>query len=118
MGFYLNSTSPYMLCQEEAAGAYFVDKTEILKELAPFTQTGADGAQGGDCPKTKRITVRARITLNARASTVASAAPEASIFNRPAKNQSPAIFAAQATATNRSGILESPNPRKILLITL
>lgn len=40
MGFYLNSKKPYMLFQEEASSMYFVDKTDILKELAPAVSRG------------------------------------------------------------------------------
>ncbi|MCM1027825.1 MAG: ATP-binding protein [Roseburia sp.] len=42
MGLYLNSKKPYLLFQEEAASAYFVDKTDILKELAPIVSSGTD----------------------------------------------------------------------------
>ncbi len=36
MGVYLNSTSPYTLFKEEFLSAYFVDKSEIFKELIPI----------------------------------------------------------------------------------
>ena len=38
MGVYLNSRKPYLLFQEEASSAYFVDKTDILKELVPLVE--------------------------------------------------------------------------------
>lgn len=38
MGFYLNSKKPALLFREEAAAAYFVDKTEILGELVSLTE--------------------------------------------------------------------------------
>lgn len=52
MGVYLNSTSPYMLYHEEFSSTYFVDKTEILKELVPLAKpeehaVGASKGKGG-----------------------------------------------------------------------
>ncbi|MGN0294218.1 MAG: AAA family ATPase [Lachnospiraceae bacterium] len=38
MGFYLNSKKPFLLFQEEALSAYFVDKTDILNELVPLIE--------------------------------------------------------------------------------
>lgn len=38
MGFYLNSKKPYLLFQEEFSSTYFVDKTDILKELVPLVE--------------------------------------------------------------------------------
>lgn len=38
MGVYLNSRKPYLLYQEERSSLYFVDKTEILKELVPLVE--------------------------------------------------------------------------------
>lgn len=40
MGFYLNSRTAYDLYQKEAGKTYFVDKTELLKELFPLVKTG------------------------------------------------------------------------------
>lgn len=45
MGIYLNSISAHMLFQEEASATYFVDKTEILKELIPLVEPGRDTAE-------------------------------------------------------------------------
>ena len=42
MGFYLNSKRPFLLFQEEVSSAYFVDKTDILKELIPIVSSGKD----------------------------------------------------------------------------
>lgn len=38
MGFYLNSKKPYLLFQEEFSSTYFIDKTDILKELVPLVE--------------------------------------------------------------------------------
>ena len=38
MGIYLNSTSPYTLYKEDFYSTYFVDKSEILKELVPLLE--------------------------------------------------------------------------------
>lgn len=38
MGVYLNSKRPYLLFRNEYAAPYFVDKTEILKELVPLVK--------------------------------------------------------------------------------
>ncbi len=38
MGVYLNSKSPYLLYQRECSSVYFVDKTEIIKELVPLVE--------------------------------------------------------------------------------
>ncbi len=42
MGVYLNSKSPYLLFQEASSSVYFVDKTEILKELVPIVEPDED----------------------------------------------------------------------------
>ena len=52
------------------------------------------------------------------ARTVASAAPATSSFSTPTKNRSPAILAAQAMPTNKSGRFALPIPRSTLLMTL
>lgn len=47
MGVYLNSTGPYMLFREEFSAAYFVDKSELIKELVPILElekTAADSS--------------------------------------------------------------------------
>lgn len=46
MGVYLNSKGPHLLFQEEAQSLYFVDKTEILKELVPIVDLDVD--EGND----------------------------------------------------------------------
>lgn len=38
MGVYLNSKKPYLLYQEDSSAVYFVDKTDILKELVPLVE--------------------------------------------------------------------------------
>lgn len=38
MGVYLNSKKPYLLFQEDYSSAYFVDKSDILKELVPLVE--------------------------------------------------------------------------------
>lgn len=40
MGFYLNSASPASLYKSETESIYFVDKTELLKELFPLIEQG------------------------------------------------------------------------------
>lgn len=40
MGFYLNSRTAYSLYQNEAGQTYFVDKSEMLKELFPLVKAG------------------------------------------------------------------------------
>lgn len=40
MGFYLNSRTAHDLYQSEAGQTYFVDKTEMLKELFPLVKAG------------------------------------------------------------------------------
>lgn len=40
MGFYVNSLASYSLYQNEAGQPYFVDKTELLKELFPLVKAG------------------------------------------------------------------------------
>ena len=39
MGVYLNSKKPYLLFREDFSSTYFVDKTEILKELVPLVES-------------------------------------------------------------------------------
>lgn len=38
MGVYLNSKKPYLLFREDRAASYFVDKSEILKDLVPLVE--------------------------------------------------------------------------------
>lgn len=40
MGMYLNSISPFFLYKSECSKPYYVDKTEILKELIPLAEQG------------------------------------------------------------------------------
>lgn len=40
MGMYLNSISPFFLYRSECSKPYYVDKTEILKELIPLAEQG------------------------------------------------------------------------------
>lgn len=47
MGVYLNSKKPCLLLREEVSSAYFVDKTEILRELVPLIGQGENTAREG-----------------------------------------------------------------------
>ncbi len=40
MGIYLNSMSPYTLYKSEVNSPYFVDKSQMLKELIPLVEVG------------------------------------------------------------------------------
>ena len=40
MGIYLNSMSPYTLYKSEVNSPYFVDKSQMLKELIPLAEVG------------------------------------------------------------------------------
>lgn len=42
MGAYLNSKNPYGLFLDEAASAYFIDKSEMLSELMPLAEQTSD----------------------------------------------------------------------------
>ena len=54
MGVYLNSKKPYLLFREDCSSTYFVDKTDILKELVPLVElkeniiekSGENGGKG------------------------------------------------------------------------
>ena len=70
----------------------------------------------GSCFLTRRII--ANTTLTACANTVAIAAPAASIPKCATKVRSPIILITHAIATNISGDLLSPSPRKIAASTL
>lgn len=48
MGIYLNSISPYTLYKEDFYSAYFVDKSEILKELVPLLGVEEEPAELSD----------------------------------------------------------------------
>ena len=50
-GVYLNSKKPYLLYQEDSSAAYFVDKTDILKELVPLLERKED-ANGNEKKET------------------------------------------------------------------
>lgn len=61
MGIYLNGTSAYGLFQEECSLTYFVDKTEMIRELVPLVElkhgnSGKFAAEGGKSPKYVCIT--------------------------------------------------------------
>lgn len=47
MGVYLNSKKPCLLLREEVSSAYFVDKTEILRELVPLIGQGENTVREG-----------------------------------------------------------------------
>ena len=40
MGIYLNSVSPYTLYKSEVCSPYFVDKSQMLRELIPLAEVG------------------------------------------------------------------------------
>ncbi len=42
MGVYLNSKNPYGLFRDEAASAYFIDKSEMLSELMPLAEQASE----------------------------------------------------------------------------
>lgn len=42
MGAYLNSKKPYLLFRRDFSSTYFVDKTEILKDLVPLVEDTSD----------------------------------------------------------------------------
>ena len=57
-------------------------------------------------------TIRQKRTLKACAITVARAAPLAAMWKTATKRRSPKMLIMQATKTVRSGVFESPIPRK------
>lgn len=59
MGMYLNSSSVYGLFREESESAYFVDKSDILKELVPLVDERRTGAEN----TAERAAVRKTETL-------------------------------------------------------
>lgn len=77
MGLYLNSTNAYGLFQEECELTYFVDKTDILKELVPIVElkrnaaTRADSIRGKS-PKYVCITRPRRFGKTVMANLIAS----------------------------------------------
>lgn len=55
MGIYLNSKTPFQLFGDEAASAYFVDKSQMLQELIPLVDSGEGILQeNGWCGKGNR----------------------------------------------------------------
>lgn len=54
MGVYLNSKGPHLLFQEEASAIYFVDKTEILKELVSLVEPNEDAAEDAGADRGRR----------------------------------------------------------------
>lgn len=53
MGFYLNSTSPHRLFQKECESIYFVDKTDILRELVPLVELPKTMTENSDAGSKK-----------------------------------------------------------------
>lgn len=66
MGFYLNSKKPFLMFQEEAASTYFVDKSDILKELVPIVSSGKDAAGESVAEKGHKYVCIARPRLSGR----------------------------------------------------
>lgn len=56
MGIYLNSKTPFQLFGDEAASAYFVDKSQMLQELIPLVDSGEGTSlqENGWCGKGNR----------------------------------------------------------------
>ena len=42
MGVYLNSKKPYLLFREDRFSTYFIDKTDLFKELIPLLEPELD----------------------------------------------------------------------------
>lgn len=77
MGVYLNNTSAYGLFQEDFSLAYYVDKSEILKELVPLVELKRNvrkdsGADKGKGPKYVAITRPRRFGKTVMANMIAS----------------------------------------------
>lgn len=45
MGFYLNNTSAYGLFREDFSLTYYVDKTDIIRELVPIIELKRHGEE-------------------------------------------------------------------------
>ncbi len=73
MGVYLNSRNPFGLFQDEAAAAYFIDKSGILEELIPLADSGGQcGTPGEKSNKYICITRPRRFGKTLAASMIAS----------------------------------------------
>lgn len=77
MGVYLNSTSAYGLFRRDYASTYFVDKSEILKELVPLVELDENeieksGPGQGKGPKYVAITRPRRFGKTVTANMIAS----------------------------------------------
>lgn len=77
MGVYLNSTSAYGLFQEDFSLAYYVDKSEIIKELVPLVELNRNtrkkiGMDKGKGPKYVAITRPRRFGKTVMANMIAS----------------------------------------------
>lgn len=77
MGVYLNSTSAYGLFQEDFSLTYYVDKTEIIKELVPLVELKRNvsektGVSKGKSPKYVAITRPRRFGKTVMANMIAS----------------------------------------------
>lgn len=59
MGVYLNSKKSYLLYQEDVSAAYFVDKTDILKELVPLIELKGNIAEKDGKSQGKGVDSRA-----------------------------------------------------------
>lgn len=77
MGVYLNSTNAYGLFQEDFSLTYYVDKTEIIKELVPLVELKQNvskkaGFDKGKAPKYVAITRPRRFGKTVMANMIAS----------------------------------------------
>lgn len=48
MGFYLNNTSAYGLFREDFSLTYYVDKTDMIRELVPIIELKQNGEERSD----------------------------------------------------------------------
>ena len=55
MGFYLNNTSAYGLFREDFSLTYYVDKTDIIRELVPIIELKRHGEEKTGVSKGKNL---------------------------------------------------------------
>lgn len=92
------------------SGSYAVGEAVTIKANTPASGYAFNGWTASGVPLAD---ASASTTLTAWASTVAMAAPAASIPNPATRARSPTMFTTQATSTNSRGDLLSPNPLKM-----
>lgn len=92
------------------SGSYAVGETVTIKANTPASGYAFTGWTASDVTLAD---ASASTTLTAWASTVAIAAPAASIPNPATRARSPTMFTTQATSTNSRGDLLSPSPLKM-----